>query len=94
MKRKKSKRLIAMLMCVCMLVILIPMAAFAADLPEGPIVGGDVWTVNPENAQYTLDGAYGSIDGKTIHFSGGDYTEVLVLARPTNTMEATRNTTT
>lgn len=83
MKRKKYKRLIAMLMCVCMLVILMPMVAFAADLPEGPTVSGDVWTVNPENAQYTLDGAYGSIDGKTIHFSEGNYTEVLVLARPT-----------
>lgn len=40
----------------------------AADLPEEPAVNGDVWTVNPDNAQYVLDGAYGSIDGKTINF--------------------------
>lgn len=94
MKRKKSKRLISMLMCVCMLVILVPMAAFAADLPEGPIVGGDVWTVDPENAQYTLDGAYGSIDGKTIHFSGGTIPKYLYWLVLQSTMEATRNTTT
>ena len=79
-----------MLMCVCMLVILMPMAAFAADLPE---VGGDVWTVNPENAQYTLDEAYGSIDGKTIHFSGGTIPKYLYWFVLQSTMEATRNTT-
>ena len=42
-------------------------------LPEGPAKDGDNWTVTPENAQYTLDGAYGSIDGKTIVFSAGTY---------------------
>ena len=41
------------------------------DLPAAPIKNGDVWTVTPENAQYTLDGAYGYISGKTIHFSSG-----------------------
>ncbi|MCD7817483.1 MAG: hypothetical protein LUH07_00290, partial [Lachnospiraceae bacterium] len=54
-----------------------------ATLPTGPDMSGDVITVTPENAQYTLDGAYGSIDGKTVHFSSGTYSETLVLARPT-----------
>lgn len=52
------------------------------DLPAGPAKDGDVWTVNPENAQYTLDGAYGSINGKMINFSAGNY-DVLELNRPT-----------
>ena len=43
-----------------------------AMLPTGPEKDGDVWTVNPENAQYTLDGAYGSIDGKIINFGAGE----------------------
>ena len=50
-------------------------------LPAGPEISGDIWTVTPENAQYTLDGAYGSIDGKTIHFSSGTYGDLLVLGR-------------
>lgn len=83
MKQRRCKRLLAILMCICMFAVLMPITVFAADLPEGPTVDGDVWTVNPQNAQYTLDGAYGSIDGKNIHFSEGNYTEVLVLARPT-----------
>ena len=53
------------------------------SLPAAPEENGDVWTVTPENAQYTLDGAYGNIDGKTIRFSAGNYEDVLVLARPT-----------
>ena len=52
-------------------------------LPTGPDMSGTVVTVTPENAQYTLDGAYGSIDGKTIHFSAGTYPAVLILGRPT-----------
>lgn len=51
-------------------------------LPEGPDMSGTTVTVIPENAQYTLDGAYGSIDGKTIHFSAGTY-EALELGRTT-----------
>lgn len=43
----------------------------------------NVLIVNPDNAQYVLDGAFGSIDGKTIHFSSGTYNEKLVLGRPT-----------
>lgn len=53
------------------------------ELPVAPRMEGDVWTVTPENAQYALDGAYGAIDGKTIRFTGGPYTEILVLARTT-----------
>lgn len=51
-------------------------------LPPAPVMNGDVMTVNVENAQYTLDGAYGSIDGKTINFSAGSY-DRLYFGRPT-----------
>lgn len=52
------------------------------DLPAGPDMSGTEVTVTPENAQYTLDGAYGSIDGKTIVFDVGEY-PVLELGRGT-----------
>lgn len=52
------------------------------ELPAAPAVNGNVLTVNTENAQYTLDGAYGSLDGKTIHFSAGTY-DRLYFGRPT-----------
>ena len=42
-------------------------------LPAAPDISGEVITVTPENAQYTLDGAYGSINGKTIIFTAGNY---------------------
>ena len=45
-------------------------------LPTGPTKNGDVWTVTPVNAQFTLDGAYGSIDGKTIILSEGEYPQL------------------
>ena len=80
---KRTKTWLAILLCLCMTVLLMPTSALAADGPEEPSKNGDVWTVNPNNAQATLDGAFGSIDGKTIHFSEGTYSEVLVLARPT-----------
>jgi len=51
-------------------------------LPEGPDMSGTVVNVTPENAQYTLDGAYGSIDGKTVHFTDGVY-DALELGRTT-----------
>ncbi len=54
---------------------------FDETLPQEPEKAGDVWTVTPENAQYTLDGAYGSINGKTICFARGEYTEQLILGR-------------
>lgn len=80
-------------MAAAVLFVLPPAAGLAADvdtsvgyngeaLPAGPDMSGDVVNVTPENAQYTLDGAYGSIEGKTIHFTAGDYEDVLVLARP------------
>lgn len=50
-------------------------------LPAGPDMSGDVVNVTAANAQYTLDGAYGSIDGKTINFAE-NVTETLVLGRP------------
>ena len=51
-------------------------------LPEAPTFDGDQIYVTPVNAQYTLDGAYGSIDGKTIIFTNGTY-DVLELGRST-----------
>ena len=87
---------LAILLAMAMLLTLLPTAAMAleeegrnttgydgVELPAGPDTSGNVWTVTPENAQYTLDGAYGSIDGKTINFSSGPYNEVLVLGRAT-----------
>ena len=87
---------LAILLAMVMLLTLLPTGAMALDtttrdttgydgeaLPAGPDTSGDVWTVTPANAQYTLDGAYGSIDGKTINFSSGLYDEVLVLGRAT-----------
>ena len=53
-----------------------------AVLPEAPDMTGTVVNVNAENAQYTLDGAYGSINGKTINFTE-NITEALILGRPT-----------
>ena len=52
-----------------------------AVLPEAPVVSGKIMTVNTENAQYALDGAYGSIDGMTIKFSAGTYPQ-LIFGRP------------
>ena len=51
-------------------------------LPTGPDMSSTVVEVNTENAQYTLDGAYGNINGKTIKFTES-VTDVLVLGRPT-----------
>ncbi len=52
------------------------------SLPTGPDMTGTVVNVNAENAQYTLDGAYGSINGKTVNFTE-DIAETLVFGRPT-----------
>lgn len=65
----------------------VPREGYKADgtvqsLPEGPVKEGNVWKVNAENYQYTLDGAYGSIDGKTIHFTES-VDEPIVFGRPT-----------
>ena len=72
-----KRRLRPILAALCLVLALLPVTALAADrssgydgqdLPAAPTVDGNTWTVTPDNAQYTLDGAYGSIDGKTIHF--------------------------
>lgn len=91
---KAKKKFLASLLAVAMMFTMVTPAmateAVAADtgyggeaLPAAPLVNGDTITVTPDNAQYTLDGAYGAINGKTIHFSAGDYKDVLVLNRPT-----------
>lgn len=51
-------------------------------LPSAPSVSGNVINVTNANAQYALDGAYGSIDGKTINFTE-NITSTLELGRPT-----------
>lgn len=51
-------------------------------LPDAPIKKGNVWKVNSKNYQYVLDGAYGNISGKTIHFTES-IDKPLVLGRPT-----------
>ena len=51
---------------------------WAAD--GGPDMSGTVVNVTAANAQDVLDGKYGSIDGKTIHFAQGAY-EKLYVAR-------------
>mgnify|MGYP004483180195 CR=1 FL=1 len=44
-----------------------------AALPTGPDMSGTEVNVTPENIQYVLDGAYGSIDGKTLVLAAGNY---------------------
>ena len=87
------KRFFASLLSLCMVVSLLPGTAFATgetassgygdnELPAGPDTTTNEWVVTPANAQYTLDGAYGDINGKTILFSAGSYGE-LELGRAT-----------
>jgi len=72
------KRLLAIIATAAMVVAMMPTMAFAA-----PVVNGDVINVaDATEAQKVLDGEYGSIDGKTINFTG-DIDTVLDLARPT-----------
>lgn len=88
------KKLLSILLLLSLLAALLTVSAAAINtetrdtkgyegeaLPTAPSKSDDIWTVTPENAQYTLDGAYGSISGKTIHFSSGTYEDVLVLGR-------------
>lgn len=51
-------------------------------LPDAPVIDGDTMTVTTANAQYALDGAYGSVTGKTIVFTAGTY-DRLIFGRPT-----------
>ena len=52
----------------------------AAALPAAPDMSGAVVNVTAAQAQYVLDGAYGSIDGKTINFTES-VADTLVLGR-------------
>ena len=69
---KAKKKFLASLLAVAMMFTMVTPAmateAVAADtgyggeaLPAAPLVNGDTITVTPDNAQYTLDGAYGSM---------------------------------
>ena len=83
-----KKRLFAIFAALCMALSLLPTVALAEggygenELPAGPNMSGAVINVNAANAQYVLDGAYGSIDGKTINFTESINT-VLHIGRPT-----------
>ena len=55
-------------------------AGTAAELPAAPDMGGTVVNVTAAQAQYVLDGAYGSIDGKTINFTES-VADTLVIGR-------------
>lgn len=58
-------------------------AGYAGEvLPAGPDMSGAVINVTAANAQYTLDGAYGDINGKTINFTES-IAAVLELCRAT-----------
>ena len=75
MKRKCLAFLAAFVMLVC----LMPGMALADDTVD---VSGDVIQVTNATAQDVLDGKYGDITGKTIHFTE-NITTALDLARPT-----------
>ena len=81
------RKFLITMMCIIMVVCFMPTVAMAETghvqtgygtdtLPTGPDMSGDVINVNADNIQYTLDGAYGSIDGKTIVLSGGNYGKI------------------
>ena len=77
------KRFLSILLAVLMLAVMLPVTAMAEEtLPTAPTMNGNEWTVTTENIQATLDGAYGSIDGKTIILSAGTYGQ-LELGRAT-----------
>ena len=92
------KKLLAIVISMAMIVAMMPVGVFAGNegvtptaegtgyngvgLPAGPDMSGTVVNVNTANAQYTLDGAYGSIDEKTIVFAAGTYNQ-LELGRAT-----------
>ena len=77
------KRFLSILLAILMLAVMLPVTAMAEEtLPTAPTKNGNEWTVTTENIQATLDGAYGSIDGKTIILSAGTYGQ-LELGRAT-----------
>ena len=67
------KKLLSLALALLMLAVMLPVVSLADELPTAPTMNGDEWTVTTENIQETLDGAYGSIDGKTIILSAGNY---------------------
>lgn len=71
------KKLLAMLLTL-MMALSVTTISWADG--EGPDMSGTVVNVTAANAQDVLDGKYGSIDGKTIHFAQGEY-GILYLAR-------------
>ena len=71
--KKALATILALVMCLGVTTM-----AWAED--ERPDMNGTVVNVTTANAQDVLDGKYGSIDGKTIHFAQGTY-EKLYLAR-------------
>ena len=71
------KKLLSVVLALLMLAVMLPVVSLADDtLPAAPTMNGNEWTVTPDNAQATLDGAYGSIDGKTIILSAGNYDKI------------------
>ena len=77
------KKLLSVVLALLMLAVMLPVVSLADDtLPAAPTMNGNEWTVTPDNTQATLDGAYGSIDGKTIILSAGTYGQ-LELGRAT-----------
>ena len=71
----KKNKLLAVLLALAMTLSLLPTAALAAETQT-------IIDVTAENAQAVLDGAQGSIDGKTINFTESINT-VLHIGRPT-----------
>ena len=71
------KKVLATILALVMALGLTTMAWAGNEVPD---TSGTVVNVTAANAQDVLDGKYGSIDGKTIHFAQGAY-EKLYLAR-------------
>ena len=71
------KKVLATILALVMALGLTTMAWAGNEVPD---TSGTVVNVTAANAQDVLDGKYGSIDGKTIHFAQGTY-EKLYLAR-------------
>ena len=78
MKKSKTLQHIAAVAAVLLTLCLVFMMPGAAE----PDLSGDVVKVTAANAQDVLDGKYGAINGKTIHFTE-NIDAVLDLARPT-----------
>ena len=82
------KKFLSMIMCVLMVVSFMPTTAFADDIENPDATNQNTESVEenseldmtkmeievtPSNVQDVLDGKYGSIDGKTIMLTAGDY---------------------